>query len=167
MRILYICTHNRCRSILSEAITNHLGGSLLIAASAGSQPEGEVHPLTLKYLAERGVSINSLYSKSWDAQAIIDFNPSVVITVCDSAANEPCPLWMGNATLLHWSLPDPSKIIGTEQDVADAFYGVMDTISERVKKLIGLAREGLTSSQLSSRLRYLTREEQERAAEEA
>lgn len=165
MRILYICTHNRCRSILSEAITNHLGGSLLIAASAGSQPEGEVHPLTLKYLAERGVSTHNLYSKSWDDKAITAFNPSVVITVCDSAAKEPCPLWMGKTTILHWNLPDPSKVKGTEQEVADAFYEVMDVISERVKKLIGLAREGLTSSELSSRLRYIAREE--RATEEA
>lgn len=142
-----------------------MGGSLLIAASAGSQPEGEVHPLTLKYLAERGVSINGLHSKSWDHNAIAEFSPSVVITVCDSAAKEPCPLWMGNVILLHWSLPDPSKVQGTEQEIADAFYEVMDTISERVKKLIGLAREGLSSSELSSRMRYIAREE--RAIEEA
>ncbi len=136
-----------------------MGGSMLIAASAGSQPEGEVHPLTLKYLAERGVSTHGLYSKSWDDNAIAEFNPSVVITVCDSAAKESCPLWMGNATLLHWSLPDPSKVQGTEQEKADAFYEVMDVISERVKKLIGLAREGLSSSELSSRLRYTAKEE--------
>ena len=86
MKVLYICTHNRCRSILSEAITNHVAGDVITAKSAGSQPAGEVHPLSLKYLNEAGIPTEGLQSQSWDEFEA--FAPDLVITVCDSAAGE-------------------------------------------------------------------------------
>jgi arsenate reductase (thioredoxin) len=142
MKMLYICTHNRCRSILSEAITNQLAqaaGASLIAKSAGSQPAGEVHPLTLKYLAERGFTTAGLQSESWDN--FESFAPDIVVTVCDSAAAEPCPLWFAQGLQLHWGLPDPSKIQGDEATQAAAFQAVMDTIARRAQALIALLQQ--------------------------
>src|SRR5690606_2392558 len=86
MKILFICTHNRCRSILAEAITNLMSDGRIVAKSAGSQPAGMIHPLTLRYLHDAGVSTDGLYSKSWDE--LESFEPDVVITVCDDAAQE-------------------------------------------------------------------------------
>lgn len=134
MKLLFICTHNRCRSILAEAITNHLSDGSLIARSAGSQPAGEVHPLTLKYLAEAGISTTGLKSQSWDEHE--DFAPDVVITVCDSAAGEACPVWFGNSVKVHWGLPDPSRAQGSEAEVRAAFQSVMQTLERRIRALL-------------------------------
>lgn len=145
MKILYICTHNRCRSILSEAITNHLSDGTIQAFSAGSQPAGEVHPLSLKYLTEKGISITGLQSQSWD-----DFEaeqPDIVVTVCDSAANEACPVWFGNTVKVHWGLPDPSKLEGSEEQLRNAFFSVIDTIEQRVNALLALDLEPMTKAQ--------------------
>lgn len=134
MNILFVCTHNRCRSILAEAIANHLGTGKVRAASAGSQPAGVVHPLTLKYLEEEGIAIDALTSQSWDEYADSDID--VVITVCDSAAGETCPLWMGNSIRVHWGLPDPSKIEGPEEEVSAAFKGVIRTLERRIEAIL-------------------------------
>jgi arsenate reductase len=142
MKILYICTHNRCRSILSEAITNHLAEGRLEAISAGSQPADEVHPLSLKYLEEKGISTKGLTSKSWDEFGANQ--PDIVVTVCDSAANEACPVWFGNTAKVHWGLPDPSKLEGREEDVRQAFFAVMDAIEQRVQKLLDLNLNGVS-----------------------
>ncbi|MED5488094.1 MAG: arsenate reductase ArsC, partial [Pseudomonadota bacterium] len=117
MKILYICTHNRCRSILCEAITNASNGNVE-ARSAGSQPVGEVHPLSLKYLAERGFSTDGLQSQSWDE--FEDYDADLVVTVCDSAAGESCPVYFGKSLKVHWGLEDPSKLEGSEQEKAEA-----------------------------------------------
>jgi arsenate reductase len=137
MKILYICTHNRCRSILSEAITNQLGNGIITARSAGSQPSGEVHPLSLKYLAEQNIAVEGLKSQSWDEFEA--FSPDIVVTVCDSAANEVCPVWFGKAVKVHWGLVDPSKLEGSEEQKADAFRNTIRQIQQRVKRLIPLA----------------------------
>jgi arsenate reductase len=134
--ILYICTHNRCRSILSEAITNHLSDGRIQAFSAGSQPAGEVHPLSLKYLAEHGISTQGLKSQSWDEFEAVQ--PDLVITVCDSAAAEQCPVWFGKTIKLHWGLKDPSKVVGSESEVKAAFEACIATITSRVNELLQL-----------------------------
>lgn len=138
MKILYICTHNRCRSILSEAISNHLAGGEIIARSAGSQPAGEVHPLSLKYLAEAGISTDGLVSQSWDD--LEGFEPDLVITVCDAAAGEACPVWFGKSLKVHWGLTDPSKLSGSEEEVAEAFRQTIKEITQRVESLKAVAR---------------------------
>lgn len=145
MKILYICTHNRCRSILSEAITNHLANGKWQAFSAGSQPVGQVHPLSLKYLSEKGISTDGLKSQSWDDFESVQ--PDLVVTVCDSAAAEACPAWFGNSLQVHWGLPDPSKLQGTEAEVRDAFYRVMSTIEQRVQALLALDLEPLSKAE--------------------
>lgn len=139
LKVLYICTHNRCRSILSEAITNHIASGKINACSAGSQPAGEVHPLTIEHLNATGISTAGLRSQSWDDLA--DFKPDVVITVCDSAAREACPVWFGNTLKLHWELSDPSKLDGTHEEKAQAFRNTIDTITERVYNMLALSLE--------------------------
>jgi arsenate reductase len=141
MKILYICTHNRCRSILSEAITNQIAGDVIEARSAGSQPVGEVHPLSLKYLEQKRYAINGLQSQSWDDYEY--FKPDVVVTVCDSAAGEACPLYFGNSLKVHWGLSDPSKIDGDEVQTEQAFIACIDKIVERVQKLKNIAAQHL------------------------
>ena len=150
MKILYICTHNRCRSILSEAITNHLGGDTIIARSAGSQPSGVVHPLSIQYLNEAGISTQGLTSQSWDEFEA--FAPDVVVTVCDSAAGETCPVWFGQSVKVHWGLADPSKIEGTEAEKAAGFRACITEIGERVKQLIPIAGKSLTQQDLRAEL---------------
>ncbi|MFT6899594.1 MAG: arsenate reductase [Paraglaciecola sp.] len=153
LKILYICTHNRCRSILSEAITNHLGKGKIVAKSAGSQPVGMVHPLSIKYLNEAGIATDGLRSQSWDE--FETFAPDLVITVCDAAAAETCPLWFGNGAKVHWALQDPSKMSGSEAQIADAFRGTIDEITERVQALLTLDIDAANQADLSTALRAL------------
>jgi len=157
-KLLFICTHNRCRSILSEAITNHLAQGKIIAYSAGSQPVGEVHPLSIKYLQARGIPTDGLKSQSWNE--FEDVEPDVVITVCDSAANEQCPVWFGNCIKVHWGLSDPSKLEGSEEDIRNAFYAVMDTIESRIHKLLSLNLDELSASELHNSLIAISEETQ-------
>ena len=158
MKILYICTHNRCRSILSEAITNHLSNGKLRAFSAGSQPAGEVHPLSIKYLAEKGIPTENLKSQSWSEFEVEQ--PDIVVTVCDSAAAESCPVWFGDTVKIHWGLADPSKLQGSESELRDAFYDTMDTIEQRVKKLLALNLDAFSKAKRKSLLTQLTEETQ-------
>ena len=133
--LLFICTHNRCRSVLAEVIANTQFEGVFRAFSAGSQPEGEIHPLTLKFLAARGLPIEGLSSQSWDDFSDQEFD--LVVTVCDSAANEACPLWMSDASRAHWGMPDPSRVTGDEAAVEAAFYTVMDALESQLVALQG------------------------------
>ena len=157
MKILYICTHNRCRSILSEAITNHLSltkvQGRVEAKSAGSQPAGEVHPLSIQYLKEAGVATEALVSQSWDE--LETFAPDVVVTVCDSAAGESCPLWFGKSVKVHWGLADPSKVEGSDDEKAQAFRETIAEIQQRVTQLLALETEHMTQDELRSALNQL------------
>ena len=153
MKVLYICTHNRCRSILSEAITNHVAGDVITAKSAGSQPVGEVHPLSLKYLNEAGIPTDGLKSQSWDEFEA--FAPDLVITVCDSAAGESCPVWFGKSVKVHWGLSDPSKLTGSEEDIARAFNDTIAQISARVTDLKTIAERPFTPESLRASLANL------------
>ena len=135
MKLLFICTHNRCRSILSEVITNQRARGILTAASAGSAPVDAVHPLTLRFLQERGYDTAGLASQSWaDLEA---FEPDRVITVCDTAAGEACPLWMSDVEKVHWGLPDPSRVDGDDETVRAAVMAVIDRIELKVDEWMG------------------------------
>ncbi len=146
MKLLFICTHNRCRSILAEAIANQYGQGRLVARSAGSQPVGEVHPLSLKYLAEQGIDTAGLCSQSWDEHE--RWAPDVVITVCDSAAGETCPVWFGSAIRVHWGLADPSTIEGSEESVRQAFLATIGTLKSRIQKLLSFNLETMSREEL-------------------
>ena len=119
--------------MLGEVIANTKHGDVFEAYSAGSAPADKVHPLTLRYLKARDLPFAGLTSRSWD-----DFEGEgldLVITVCDSAANETCPLWMGEPPRLHWGMPDPSRVEGSEQEVERAFYNVMDALDAKLSEL--------------------------------
>ena len=150
MKILFICTHNRCRSILSEAIANDANDSRLQAASAGSQPVGQVHPLSIKYLQELGISTEGLQSQSWDD--LESFAPDVVVTVCDSAAGETCPVWFGKSIKLHWGLEDPSKVQGSDEQIKAAFLACINEIKFRIHKILELDLDNLSGDALKAEL---------------
>jgi len=156
MKILFICTHNRCRSILAEAITNAYGHGVLKAESAGSEPAGEVHPMTLEMLLASGIAVDSLYSKSWDVMT--DIEPDVVITVCDSAGRESCPVWLGHATKIHWGLPDPSALKGEKDMKYMAFRRIMNVLESRVKRVVNLVEKGSGLQEIEAGLRAIGEE---------
>ncbi len=136
MNILFLCTHNACRSILAEAIFRAeaiKAGVNIRVQSAGSTPRGTIHPLTLQYLKHWQIDTAGLTSKSWDEMA--DFAPDLVITVCDQAAGESCPVWFGKAVKAHWSLPDPSRY-GLSPDVQKKeFSALYLALQQRAKAL--------------------------------
>jgi arsenate reductase (thioredoxin) len=148
MKLLFICTHNRCRSIIAEAVTNAFGGSLLQARSAGSQPSGEVHPLSIKYLQQAGIDTAGLQSQSWDAHEA--WQPNVVITVCDQAAAEQCPVWFGDALTVHWGLVDPSRLQGSEDEVAAAFGNTISILQARIEKLLSANPLTMNATELAA-----------------
>ena len=146
MNILYVCTHNRCRSIICETVTNKLGAGRLRAVSAGSEPAGEVHPLSLRYLARAGYPTEGLRSQSWD-----DFEGEeldLVLTVCDSAAGESCPLWLGRNPKMHWGLVDPSRLEGSDAELEAAFMATIAEVEGRVRALLDLPLEKLRGEEL-------------------
>lgn len=144
LKILFVCTHNRCRSILCEALTNHWAGDVLKAYSAGSEPAGEVFPLTLKALEKHGVKTAGLKSQSWDEFS--DAAPDLIVTVCDSAAQEQCPVWFGHQLRLHWPLLDPSKLKGSEDQIMGAFETLMVEIQEKILTLLELRKQASDKS---------------------
>ena len=136
MKLLFLCTHNACRSILSEAIANKLSDGRLTVQSAGSAPAGVIHPLTVEHLQLRGYSTEGLSSKSWDE--LKDYHPDIVITVCNPAAGESCPVWFNKALKLHWGLMDPTHLTSNEMSVSDAFDTVISTLEARIDSLLSL-----------------------------
>lgn len=136
MKVLFLCTANSCRSILSEALFNHLAPGGVRAYSAGSEPKGFVHPLTLKALERAGVACDGLFSKPVEAHA--ELLPDVVITVCDKAAGEACPVFFGPALRAHWGLADPSEVSGSEAEIAAAFDATVARIKTRIQAFLAL-----------------------------
>ncbi len=137
IRVLVLCTGNSCRSIMAEALINHAGGGRHRAVSAGSHPTGSVHPLALETLKRHGVDPGQPTSKSWDQFATDPFD--LVITVCDSAAGESCPVAAGGARRLHWSLPDPAAAKGSDAERREVFDQVFAELRRRVdQELLGV-----------------------------
>ncbi|MEH6582298.1 MAG: arsenate reductase ArsC [Halioglobus sp.] len=157
MKLLFLCTHNACRSIVAEAVARQLGGMRLQVQSAGSHSSGRVHPLTLRYLKEAGYSVDGLDSQSVDDVAT--FSPDVVITVCDAAAQEPCPLWLGQAERVHWGLSDPSRLQGSDADKAGAFASLIRTIEHRIKALLTKPFDNIDSGELAELLNNIAMEQ--------
>ena len=133
-KVLILCTGNSCRSIMAEALLNDLGQGRFQAWSAGSFPTGHVHPRSLETLRRHGIDPGQPYSKSWNEFASQPFD--LVITVCDQAAGESCPVFPGKPTKLHWSTPDPAKVSGTEADTQAAFDQAFNLLKERVEQLV-------------------------------
>ena len=137
--VLFLCTGNSARSILAEAYLNSIGRGQFHAYSAGSHPKGQVHPLTVETLKSAGLDTSDLKSKSWDEFANRDApRMDFVITVCDSAAGEVCPVWPGQPIGAHWSFPDPAAFTGSAQETRAFFREIFRQIRTRVDLLRNL-----------------------------
>ncbi len=153
LHILFLCTGNSARSILAEAIGNRFGGSRFIAHSAGSFPNGQVHPQALALLARRGYAIDGFRSKGWEEFAAAGAPElAIVITVCDAAAGEVCPIWPGGPVSSHWGLPDPAAVEGPADKVAAAFAKTYDALEARVRALASLRFDTLDRTTLKTEL---------------
>jgi len=150
MRVLFMCTANSCRSILSEALFNHLAPAGFEAISSGSFPKGQVLPRSLSTLEQAGISTAGLSSKGNDA---FEGNPPViVITVCDRAAGEACSVYFGPALKSHWGLEDPSDVVGDEARVDAAFQATLAHIESRCRAFFALPFAILDRDQLKHAL---------------
>lgn len=153
MNVLFLCTGNSARSILAEALLNSRAEGRLHAYSAGSHPKGEVHPLALEVLRTCDITTAGLRSKSWDEFAgEAAPHMDVVITVCDQAAAETCPLWPGAPVKAHWGLPDPAAAQGSEGERLAAFAGAFTTLERRIELLLNLPLEHLSPEELQGQL---------------
>jgi arsenate reductase len=133
-KVLVLCTGNSCRSVMGEALINQLGEGRYKAWSAGSSPKGYVHPKTIETLKRHGIDPGIPHSKSWDEFANQPFD--MVITVCDQAASETCPLFPGKPQKLHWSIPDPAKATGTDAEINSAFDESFSMLKNRIEDLV-------------------------------
>ena len=132
MNVLFLCTGNSARSILAEAYLNHAGKGRFRAYSAGSKPAGKVNPLALKLLHEQGIEA-SARSKSWDEFAAPDApKMDLVVTVCDNAAGEVCPVWPGAPRKAHWGVDDPAAVKGSDAEQRAAFQEAFDRLKRRI-----------------------------------
>ena len=158
MNVLFLCTHNSARSILAEALLNHLGGHRFKAYSAGSSPREnqQPNPLGLQALREAGIDTAGLHSKSWDVFAGPEApHMDLIITVCDSAAGEVCPVWPGHPATAHWGYPDPSAGDAPDAVKLDAFRQTMMALKRRLELLINLPPSKLERAVLADSAREL------------
>ena|SRR5476649_842760 len=140
MNVLILCTGNSCRSILGEATFNHLAPEGWRAMSAGSHPAGYIHPRSLALLQREGISTEGYHSKSWDN---LTATPEIIITVCDSAAGETCPAYLGQVLRTHWGVEDPGHVTGTEEVIEASFMHAYRTLRTRIEAFFALPLEEL------------------------
>ncbi len=160
MNVLFLCTHNSARSILAEALLNHLGKGRFKAYSAGSSPRDNQmpNPMALSTLEKAGISIEGLSSKSWDFFATPDApHMDLVITVCDNAAGEVCPYWPGQPATAHWGYADPSEAAGDDAQRLEAFRQTLHLIHRRLDIFINLPLASLDKVALEKSARELDR----------
>ncbi|MEK1943680.1 MAG: arsenate reductase ArsC [Pseudomonas sp.] len=150
MNVLFMCTANSCRSILSEAMFNHLATPPFVAFSSGSFPKGQVLPQSLTTLREANIAVEGLHSKGNDAFA--DSPPDIVITVCNNAAGEACPVYFGLALKAHWGLEDPSHVVGDANEVRAAFNATLAIIERRCRAFLALPFADLDREHLKHEL---------------
>ena len=157
--VLFLCTGNSARSILAEAYLNSLAGRRFRAYSAGSHPTGKVNPLALDLLERDRIPTQDLRSKAWDEFA----QPGapqldMIITVCDQAAGETCPVWPGKPITAHWGVEDPAAMTGTDDAKRAAFMKAFTTLQKRIGLLCNLRPEGLDNMAIEQRLRLIGKE---------
>ena len=158
LNVLILCTHNSARSVLAEGMLNHWAHKLgkdVKAFSAGSAPSGRINPFAIEVLQAAGVNTEGFRSKSWDEFATPPMH--VVITVCDSAAQEACPYWPGTRVKVHWGYPDPSNTEGGDATKRQAFELTRQAISYRMLQLLALDNpEAMSDAELQERLKRIS-----------
>ena len=152
--VLFLCTGNSARSILSEAILNAEGNGKFKAYSAGSHPSGKVNPFAMELLEQRRYPTDGLRSKAWDEFALpgapeLDF----VFTVCDNAAGEVCPLWPGQPISAHWGVEDPAAVAGSDDDKRKAFVKAFTVLQRRISLFASLPLDQIDKLSLQTKLR--------------
>jgi protein-tyrosine-phosphatase len=160
LNVLFLCTHNSARSILAEAMLNHLSKGRFQAFSAGSSPREnqQPNPLGLETLRQAGIATDGLHSKSWDVFAASDApHMDLVITVCDNAAGEVCPYWPGQPATAHWGYADPSEGDGSDVDKRLAFTQTLHQIRRRLELFINLPDSSLRGMALQEQARAMSR----------
>jgi protein-tyrosine-phosphatase len=158
LNVLFLCTHNSARSILAEALLNDMGAGRFKAYSAGSSPRDnqQPNPLGLQVLQKAGISTEGLRSKSWDEFATPDApQMDLIITVCDNAAGEVCPIWPGHPATAHWGYADPSEGDGTDEQKLEAFRQTLHAMKRRLELLVSLPEDKLAKAVLQTTARQL------------
>ena len=155
-RVLFLCTGNSARSVLAEAALNKLGGGRFAAFSAGSMPTGRINPFTIEVLEKHGYCVDHLRSKSWDEFARADApEMDLIITVCDNAAGEVCPIWPGHPSAAHWGFEDPAAYVGPDDEKRARFEKIYQQIHRRMGELAALPGEILGSVALREKLKAM------------
>ena len=154
--VLFLCTGNSARSLLAEATLNNLGAGRFRAFSAGSKPSGRVHPASLRLLQRMGLPTQRLRSKSWDEFAAagapqMDF----IFTVCDNAAGEECPLWLGSPVTAHWGVEDPAACTGSEAEQDKVFEKAQQQLGKRIQLFLSLPFAKLGALSLKHKLQEI------------
>jgi len=154
--ILFLCTHNSARSVLGEVVATTQSNGIFKGFSAGSTPSGKINPFALEVADKLGHSRDGLYSKSWDEFAK-STSPKMhfIITVCDNAANEVCPIWPGNPTSAHWGFEDPSRIEGDDEVKRAAFQSVADELTRRIRLLSSMSIRSMPVGDIHNQLKLL------------
>jgi len=151
--VLFLCTGNSARSIMAEKLMEHWGQGKFKAYSAGSHPTGKVNPFAIQLLQSRGLSTDGVRSKSWDEFAVegaphIDF----IFTVCDNAAGEACPVWLGHPMTAHWGVEDPAAVEGTDEEKLQAFRRIASYLENRIKLFTSIPLEKLDNMRIKQEL---------------
>jgi arsenate reductase (thioredoxin) len=147
--VLFLCTHNSARSVLGEALASTHNSGLFEGYSAGSTPGTAVNPFAKALALEMGYDGSKLRSKSWDEFGLPNApKMDIIITVCDNAAGEVCPIWPGNPATAHWGFPDPSQVMGTDLEKRTAFVAVANGLKKRIDLLASMSLEKLDSMAL-------------------
>lgn len=156
--ILFLCTHNSARSVIGEALASTQTNGKFIGYSAGSTPGTSVNPFAREIAVDLGYPVDKLRSKSWDEFALVD-SPKMdfIITVCDNAAGEVCPVWIGNPVTAHWGFPDPSQVEGSDEEKRKAFKDVMLGLRKRIQLLADLPLDRLDQMSIQAKVRELAK----------
>jgi arsenate reductase len=160
LHVLFLCTGNSARSILAESILNSVGPAKFRAHSAGSHPTGKINPFALEWLKTNRMPSDNLRSKDWndfarESAPKLDF----VITVCDNAAGEVCPIWPGQPMTAHWGVPDPAAVVGTDDEKRKAVSEVSRVLLNRIRIFVSLPLDKLDRLSLQTKLREIGKAE--------
>ena len=145
MNVLFLCTGNSCRSLIGEAVFNHLAPEGWRALSAGSQPMGRLNARALQLLADKDIPTQGYFSKSWDDLPV---TPDIVVTVCASAAGEACPAYLGPVLRTHWGVDDPSHVEGTPEEISAAFEQAYAILRARIDAFLALPLDELAQDRV-------------------